>query len=317
MAFGATAPGPNRAGTCPHGYDESQGCWKTLEDYRQQIRAVVKQGLIDIMLLSAYNLEQLGMEEKLFENSAITPAARANDTTDLWVVRGGKYTAQPSRHFRTATIDHIKYGRLETNFKRPYTGADLGLYSLTFTNNLDNDYTALQAFHEFRIEAETKNFRYFLEVFNPNVDPGFEPGKVGSFLNDNIIRCLAGVTKIGRPLFLKIPFNGPGPLEELVSYDPNLIVGILGGSAGTTLDAFQLIHDAQKYGARVALFGRKINLSEHPLAFIEMLRRITNGEIEPMDAVKAYHAVLDATGIRPIRPLSQDLTLTDPVLSRG
>lgn len=52
-----------------------------------------------------------------------------------------------------------------------------------------------------------------------------------------------------------------------------MIVGILGGSAGTIFDAFQLIHDARKHGVRVALFGRKINLSERPLAFIEFLRQ--------------------------------------------
>jgi hypothetical protein len=310
MAFGITAPGPNRAGACPHGYNESDGCYKTLADYREQIRAVIKQGLIDIMLLSASNVEQLAIEEKLFRNSPITPAARANDTTDVWVVRGGKYPSQPSRHFRTATLDHIKYGKLETNYHKPHVGADLGLYSITFTNNIDWDYRALEEFHKFRLEAETKRFRYFLEVFNPNVDPGIDPKQVGSFLNDHIIRCLAGVTRAGRPVFLKIPYNGPGPLEELVSYDPSLVVGILGGSAGTTLDAFQLIHDAQKHGAKVALFGRKINLSEHPLAFIEFLRRITDGEVAPAEAVRAYHGVLQRSGIRPIRSLEDDLVLS-------
>jgi hypothetical protein len=142
------------------------------------------------------------------------------------------------------------------------------------------------------------------------VDPGFQSAKVGGFLNDHIIRALAGVTKVGRPVFLKIPYNGPGPLEELVSYDPNLVVGILGGSAGTTMDAFQLIHDAHKYGARVALFGRKINLSEHPLTFIEFLRRIVDGEVTPEEAVKAYHGVLDKLGIKPARHLRKDLQLT-------
>jgi len=310
MAFGIQAPGPNRAGACTHGYDESQGCYKTLDDYLEQIRSVIRQQLVDIMLLSASNLERLAMEEGLFERSPITPAARANDTTDVWAVRQGRYPSQPSRHFRTATLDHIKYGKIESNFNKPHTGADLGLYSITFTNNLDWDYAALEAFHDFRLEAEKKKFRYFLEVFNPNVDPGFDPREVGGFLNDNIIRCLAGVTKAGRPVFLKIPYNGPGPLEEIVAYDDSLVVGILGGSAGTTLDAFQLIQDAQKYGARVALFGRKINLSEHPLAFIEFLRRITDGDITPTDAVKAYHGVLQHSGIRPIRPLEDDLILT-------
>ena len=83
-------------------------------------------------------------------------------------------------------------------------------------------------------------------------------------------------------------------MEELAQYDPNLVVGILGGSAGTTYDAFKLIHDAQKYGARVALYGRKINHAEHQLAFIEMLRLITDGRISPEEAVRAYHGVLEA-----------------------
>jgi hypothetical protein len=308
MAFGVTAPGP---GAChPHRSREADGCWKSLEDYRQQIRAVITQNIVDIVLLSASNVEQLAIQEKLFAGSPITPAARANDTSDIWVVRGGKYPALPSRAFRTATIEHMKYGRLDADCTQPHPGADLGLYSITFTNNIDWDYKALEDFTAFRLEAETKRFRYFLEVFNPNVDPGIQPAAIPGFLNDHIVRTLAGVTSAGRPLFLKIPYNGPAPLEELVAYDPRLIVGILGGSSGTTLDAFQLIHDAQKYGARVALFGRKINLSEHPLAFIEFLRRIADGEVEPVEAVKAYHAVLAKLGVKPHRRLSQDLQLT-------
>ena len=315
MAFGITAPGP-QTGSCRHGYNESEGCWKTLSQYLEQIRAVIAQDIVDIMLLSASNVEKLGIKEGLFRNSAITPAARANDTSDVWAVRGGKYpTDHPSRSFRTASIDHIKYGRLTDNHSLAYTGADLGLYSITFTNNIDWDYKALQDFQDFRIEAERKGFRYFLEVFNPNVNPGIPDKKVAGFLNDHIIRTLAGVTEVGRPVFLKIPYNGPGPLEELVAYDSKLVVGILGGSAGTTLDAFQLIHDARKHGAKVALFGRKINLSESPLAFIEFLRRVVDGEITPVDAVKAYHGVLQHTGIKPRRSLQQDLQLTTNKMS--
>ena len=315
MAFGITAPGP-QTGSCRHGYNESEGCWKTLSQYLEQIRAVVAQDIVDIMLLSASNVEKLGIKEGLFRNSAITAAARANDTSDVWAVRGGKYpTDHPSRSFRTASIDHIKYGRLTDNHSLGYTGADLGLYSITFTNNIDWDYKALQDFQDFRIEAERKGFRYFLEVFNPNVNPGIPDKKVAGFLNDHIIRTLAGVTEVGRPVFLKIPYNGPGPLEELVAYDSKLVVGILGGSAGTTLDAFQLIHDARKHGAKVALFGRKINLSESPLAFIEFLRRVVDGEITPVDAVKAYHGVLQHTGIKPQRSLQQDLQLTTNKMS--
>jgi hypothetical protein len=315
MAFGVTAPGPQQTGKCRHGYNESEGCWKTLPDYLEQIRAIIRQDLVDIVLLSASNLERLAMQEGLFRDSAITPAARANDTSDIWVVRGGKYPHKPSRSFRTATLDHIKYGRITQDHDSPTLGAELGLYSITFTNDLDWDHRSLEEFHDFRLEAERKRFRYFLEVFNPNVDPGFDPRKTGAFLNDHIVRCLAGVTNAGRPLFLKIPYNGPGPLEELVSYDPSLVVGILGGSAGTTLDAFQLLHDAKTHGARVALFGRKINLSEHPLAFVSYLRRIADGDIAPLEAVRAYHADLQREGIRPQRPLSADTRPTTQAMS--
>src|SRR5262249_36282636 len=81
-----------------------------------------------------------------------------------------------------------------------------------------------------------------------------------------------------------------------------------GGSAGTTLDAFQLLNDARKYGARVALFGRKINNAECQLAFVEFLRLIADGHLEAVEAVKAYHGVLQKLGIPPHRSLEEDLS---------
>lgn len=308
MAFGIAAPGPRRK----PGPSDKAGAprWKSLEDYRQQIRSVVEQGIVDIVLMSASNLEQLAIGDRLFAFSKVTPAARANDTTDIWCVRGGKYPNLPSRPFRSASIEHIKYGRLGEDCTRPHLGADLGLYSLTFTNDLEWDYRTLQDFAAFRREAEQKRLRYFLEVFNPNVARGMSRRNIPGFLNDHVARTLAGVMSSERPLFLKIPYNGPAALEELVAYDPGLIVGIMGGSAGTTRDAFQLLHDAQKHGARAALFGRKINLSEAPLTFIEFLRRIADGEIGPVEAVKAYHAALAEMGVRPHRPLRADLQTT-------
>src|SRR5262249_11533886 len=113
----------------------------------------------------------------------------------------------------------------------------------------------------------------------------------------------------------KMVYHGRKAMEELVRFDPHLIVGILGGSAGTTRDAFQLLHDAQKYGARVALFGRKINHAENQLAFVHFLRLIVEGQIGPVEAVKAYHAVLGRLGLRPHRTLEDDLKLTDQSMS--
>lgn len=325
MAFGVRAPGPRsylaRQGArpaqfSPEVWSRAEYGYRNLPEFLDIIREVVQQGLVDIMLMSAYVNEQLTIKEGLFKNSAITPAARANDTTDVWAVRHGCYTREPSQPFRSANIDHIQCGEIECDRTTDdFPGANLGLYSMTFVNELQQDREALLWYKEFREEAERKKFRHFLEIFDPNVNSGIAPEKLGEFINDNIIRTLAGVPDSGRPDFLKIVYHGPKAMEELAQYDPNLIVGILGGSAGTTYDAFKLIHDAQKYGARVALYGRKINHAEHQLAFIEMLRHITTGKISPEEAVHAYHGVLQAKGIKPHRPLADDLKITDQAMS--
>jgi len=325
MAFGVRAPGPRgylaRSGARPAQFSseiwtrEEYG-YHNLPEYLDIIREVVQQGLVDIMLMSAYVNEQLTIKEGLFTNSAVTPAARANDTTDVWAVRHGSYLREPSQPFRSARIDHIQCGQLECDRSTGnFPGANLGLYSLTFLNDLRQDREALLWYKDFREEAERKKFRHFLEVFDPNVPCGIPPEKLGEFINDHIIRTLAGVPSAGRPDFLKIVYHGPKAMEELAQYDPNLIVGILGGSAGTTYDAFKLIHDAQKYGARVALYGRKINQAEHQLAFIEMLRLITAAKISPEEAVRAYHGCLQAQGIQPHRVLADDLKITDQTMN--
>lgn len=325
MAFGVRAPGPRHylsarggrtAQFSPELWSRDEFGYRNLPEFLDIIREVTHQGLVDILLMSAYVNEQLTIKEGLFKNSHVTPAARANDTTDIWAVRHGCYTREPARPFRSATIDHIQCGQIDCDRSTSqFPGANLGLYSVTFVNDLDHDNATLQAFKSFREESELKKFRYFLEVFDPNVPSGIASEKLGEFINDQILRTLAGVTDAGRPVFLKIVYHGPRVMEELAQYDPNLVVGILGGSAGTTYDAFKLIHDAQKYGARVALFGRKINNAEHQLAFIEMLRLITDGKISPEEAVRAYHGVLQSKNIQPKLPLEKDLELTDQSMS--
>src|SRR5260370_36585649 len=131
------------------------------------IREVTQQGLVDIMLMSAYVCEQLTIKEGLFRDSHVTPAARANDSTDVWAVRHGCYTREPAQPFRTASIDQIQCGKIECDrASADFPGANLGLYSMTFLNDLDRDLETLTAFKQFREEAELKSFRYFLEVFD-------------------------------------------------------------------------------------------------------------------------------------------------------
>ena len=78
----------------------------------------------------------------------------------------------------------------------------LGLYSITFNNDTVLDRQALEEYKQFRLEAERKGFRHFLEVFDPNIPNAVDPATLPGFVNDAIIRTLGGVTSKGRPLFL-------------------------------------------------------------------------------------------------------------------
>jgi hypothetical protein len=309
MAFGIASPGCR--------YD---GKLRSLPEYRDEMRQIVSQGLVDIMLMSASTSDVLTIQERIFDNSAVTPAVRANDTTDVHIVRGSRYAETASCPFSTATIDHIQAGKNPCTEAERSLGANLGLYSVTFNNNLEGDLRVLEAYKAFRLEAEQKHFSHFLEVFHPNApakDHGILPEDIPFFVNDHIVRMLAGVPSAARPRFLKIPYGGPKAMEELCSYDPSLVVGVLGGSSGTTHDAFALVHQAKKYGARVALFGRKINAAENQLSFVEHLRRVADDQMLPAEAVKSYHGALAKLGIPARRTLAKDLELTSTVLSYG
>lgn len=304
MGFGISAPGLATRHSRPGRR------YRSLEEFRQSIREIVQQGLVDIMLMSASTSEQLTIVEKLFENSSVTPAARANDTTDIWCGQTGSYKHQPSLPFQSTTIDQIQSGRCHCTDAERSRGANLGLYSITFNNHSERDRESLERYKAFRLEAEAKGFRHFLEVFEPNALGEHPVENLGAYVNDCIVRTLAGVTRSGRPIFLKIPYFGPAAMEDLAAYDPALVIGILGGSAGTTRDAFELLHDARKYGARAALFGRKINQAEDQLSFIRYLRLLADGQIEPEEAVRAYHADLERQKIPPQRELAVDLQAT-------
>jgi hypothetical protein len=309
--------GPSLAAAGPkHEADGSWSRYRTREEFLDQVRAIVEQDIVDVMLLSASNLEHLS-EEGLFRNSAVKPVIRANDTTDIWRVRGGTYHQHPSRPFRSPSLPRVVHGTTTPRPGAEVVGTDLGLYSITFNNDIDADVASLEAFAEFRAEAAACGFKYFLEVFNPNVDTGIEAALLPHYVNDCILRCLAGVTKADRPQFLKIAYNGPKALEELTSFDPGLVVGVLGGGAGTTRDTFELLHQAEKHGARVALFGRKINLAEQPLAIVRLMREVADGAASPEEAVRAYHGELQKLRLKPLRALEDDVAITEPALQHG
>src|SRR5215207_196923 len=112
-------------GLAATGKDPVTGKQRSLAEYRDQMREIVRQGLVDIMLMSASTMDLLAIRERLFEGSAVTPAVRANDTTDIHLPAGGTYGAEPSRPFRTATIEQLMSGRVNPTRDDMKLGADL------------------------------------------------------------------------------------------------------------------------------------------------------------------------------------------------
>lgn len=299
MGWGLSAVGPDRDAT-----GRPVGPLRPISVYRDGMRQMADSGLVDIMLMSLSSAEVV-LASDTFRKSRVTPAIRLNDATDIWSCRGSSYKGSPSRPFRTVRLDHAK------------AIADLGLYAVTFHNDVDRDATTLQAYSEFREEANKVGMRYFLEVFNPSVPIDTGDVSLGAFVNDAITRCLAGVAASDRPLFLKIAYNGAAAMEELAGFDPeNLVVGVLGGAAGTARDTFELVAQAERYGARVALFGRKIWFAESPIEIVRMMRHVVQGDLKPIEAVDMYHDALVKTGIAPYRSLADDRECTDMLLKR-
>ncbi|HET6468951.1 MAG TPA: hypothetical protein VFG43_11295, partial [Geminicoccaceae bacterium] len=104
--------------------------FKTRADYLGEIEALVRQDIVDLMLLSVSNLERL-VRKGVFQGSRVGTAIRANDTTDIWGARHGVYKSRPSLPHRSALIEHAMYGRLGVPPGTPPLLTDLGLYSIT------------------------------------------------------------------------------------------------------------------------------------------------------------------------------------------
>ena len=272
------------------------------ENYVKKIIKMTKSELVDVMLMSASTAEKT-FKMNLFKNSKVTPAIRFNDTSDIWSLRHGNYNKKFGYPFRTSRLDLLK------------KYCSLGLYAITFCNDRDLDIYTLNKYKEFRIEANKHKLKHFLEVFNPNQSIGLDHKQIGSYINDCIIKTLAGVVELEMPLFLKIVFNGKAALEELANYDSkNLIVGVLGGSKGTTRDTFELVKQSSQSGAKVALFGRKINLSEDPQMLVYLMREVVNLNLTTKDAVKKYHSELKRKKLVTDIKLEDDIEITEKSL---
>ena len=300
MAAGIAANGPRQDAD-----GKPLAMMRPMQVYRDDMIGMIQSDLVDIMLTSLSSCENL-TRNGYFSDSDITPAVRLNDGSDIWLLRGADYKRLPCQPFRTARLDRVK------------PVADLGLYAITFYNDIEKDYRTLEAYARFRDEASAAGIRHFLEVFNPHFDVATPGADFASFNNDAIVRTLAGVSSLDRPVFLKVAYNGPEATEELASYDPaNLIVGILGGAFSTTRDTLEMVKQAERHGARVALFGRRIFFAESSTGIVRIMRQMLENDISSEEATKAYYDDLLKSGIKPKLGLQEDLELTDPILKTG
>src|ERR1700709_354596 len=103
MAFGVSAAGIKDKDAPEHKR------YRSIEEFRAQIREIVEQRLVDIMLMSASTSDVLAVRERIFDKSPITPAIGANDTPDIWLAGSSQanYGSQPSLPFRTAILDEV------------------------------------------------------------------------------------------------------------------------------------------------------------------------------------------------------------------
>jgi len=217
----------------------------------------------------------------------VTLAIRANDTTDIWLPRGAAYSAEPSRPFRTASLERV----------RPF--CDLGLYSMTFNNRLDRDHASLEAYARFREEALRRGASATSSRSSiPMRRQGWRRRRLPSFVNDSVVRALAGVTSAERAALPQDRLQRGSRLGGVGRARPLAYRRHPRGGGRTTRDTFELLSQAMRHGARVALFGRKINLAESPLEMLGFMWRVVRGEVGAAEAVRGYHAALGKKGLR-------------------
>jgi len=287
MAFGIGAPGQS-----PEAHS-GEVRLRTLAEYRQSIRDVVRQGLVDIVLMSASTNDLLNIGERLFEHSHIT--ARRPSQRRQRRVRRSRRPLSRAAGPALPLGDASTISNADTSIvSRPerIRGANLGLYSVTFNNRLDDDLRTLEEYRTFRTESEAKGFRHFLEVFDPNAAHDLRPEQVPASSTIRLPAHWLGVAQAGRPVFLKIVYHGPRAMEELVAYDPHLVVGILGGASGNDVRRLQATIGGPEIRRPRRPLRPQDQRRECQLAFVEFLRLIVEHQITPEEAVRAYHGVL-------------------------
>ncbi len=284
VAYGITGIGTERTPT-QH--------YRTRPEFLRLMRDVMKDEAIDGLLMTPADAEELAIEQKLFDDSPVTPIVRMNAETHIWSPRHGRYGRQTSLPFQT--VPTAEAGRYCTEAMQCALDCKikLGLYSITLNNDTEADARTTEQFLNFAWDCgKTPDFNYFLEVFLPNTQqPGMDKKQLGEYMADNIVRLMSYLRKHQRPAFIKTVYTVPEVWKALCEFDPTLIIGALGGSRVSARHTLQLAHDVTEHGGKVLLFGRAIFQEEDPKLMARMVRAVMDREL----AVDHAHAQYQAT----------------------
>lgn len=267
--------------------------YRTRPEFLQLQREFIEDGYIDGLLMTPADAEVLALDEKLFDDSSITPIVRMNAETGIWNPRFGVYRQQLSRPFQTVPLDDAKYCEDLTNCAME-CHIKLGLYSITLNNDVEADERMLNAYLRFAKEvSKIRGFDHILEVFLPNVNlPGMDMEKRGQYTADSIMRTMNYLRQRERPLFIKTAYTTKEIWQELTQFDPTLIIGALGGARQNARSTLNLAYDVTGNGGKVILFGRAVFQEDNPRLIAKALRAVLDRKMMPEDAHKEYQQSL-------------------------
>ncbi len=257
---------------------------RTLEEYREQMRLITRQGLVDIMLMSASSNYALTIRERLFENSHVTPAIRANDTTRR-PPGPGLDTTRPLRPARSGPRASITPSAATSIAPR---GAgdwrNLGSTASPSTMTSSRDTATLERIPSVPGGGRARRVPLLPRGLRPQRRPARASRRSClGYLNDMIARMLAGVAPAGRPVFLKMVYHGPKAMEELVRYDPHLVIWNPRGIGRDHVRRLSAPGRRPEVRApRLRSSGHKINSSREPARVRPVPRRIVDGVIGPV-----------------------------------
>ena len=276
------------------GREKENGKWRPRRqrEFLQLCRDLSKDGYIDGCLMTPADAETLAVDEKYFDSIPVTPMVRWNAETSIWNPRYGNYRTRPAQPFQTVQVEAAAP---ESAFCDAVNNAlncrvRLGLYSITLNNDVDRDRQTLLAYLNFAREMGAHpQYEHFLEVFLPNVNlPGMDNEKRGQYIADSIVRTMSYLQKHEKPRFIKTEYTTAATWRELCEFDPDLIIGALGGPRINTRKTLELAHNVVSNGGRATLFGRTIFEDDNPRAICRALRAVLDGKQTPEQAYADY-----------------------------